>query len=199
MNKDSNQPVPPKKKSKMSKLLREISDDESAPTPSAPSDPTRPWYKDFRRYLDTEDDLPEDMTIVQWWGVRFLFHFVFGHVLTTSPKINASRYPVWASLARDYLAIMASSVSSERAFSSAGITISKRHSHLKGDIVEALQCLKCSIRNDLLFRAPPSSTIELEDEDDPASSDTDPGVDTAPSSWDLLLEDGEDDEYIDVQ
>ena len=71
MNKEPNQPAPPKKKSKMSKLLREISDDESIPTPSAPTDPTRPWYKDFRRYLDTEDELPEDMTIVQWWGVRF--------------------------------------------------------------------------------------------------------------------------------
>jgi hypothetical protein len=40
-------------------------------------------------------------------------------------QLNASRYPIAASLARDYLAIMASSVSSERAFSSAGITLSK--------------------------------------------------------------------------
>ncbi|PCH40503.1 hypothetical protein WOLCODRAFT_57295, partial [Wolfiporia cocos MD-104 SS10] len=55
---------------------------------------------------------------------------------------NAGRYPIWASLARDYLAVMASSVSSERAFSSAGITISKRRNHLKADIVEALQLLK---------------------------------------------------------
>src|SRR5258708_4887849 len=48
----------------------------------------------------------------------------------------------YASLARDYLPIMAS-VSSERAFSSAGITISKRRNRLKGDIVEALECIKC--------------------------------------------------------
>ena len=47
---------------------------------------------------------------------------------------------------------MASSVSSERAFSSAGITISKCRNRLKGDIVEALQCMKCLIRHDLLFR-----------------------------------------------
>ena len=47
----------------------------------------------------------------------------------------------WASLAHNYLAIMASSVL--RAFSSAGITISKQWNRLKGDIVEALQCLKC--------------------------------------------------------
>ncbi|EJF57594.1 hypothetical protein DICSQDRAFT_44166, partial [Dichomitus squalens LYAD-421 SS1] len=56
---------------------------------------------------------------------------------------------VWASLACDYPSIMASLISSERAFSSAGITTSKRRSQLKGDIVEALQGLKCLIRQDL--------------------------------------------------
>jgi hypothetical protein len=66
--------------------------------------------------------------------------------------LNACRYPVWASLTRDYLAIMSSSVSSERAFSSAGITISKRRNCLKPDIVEALQVLKCTMKRELLFR-----------------------------------------------
>ena len=62
---------------------------------------------------------------------------------------------------------MASSVSSERAFSSAGITISKRRNRLKGDIVEALHSLKCAIREDLLFRELPGSGAgtDLEDED----------------------------------
>lgn len=59
---------------------------------------------------------------------------------------------------------MASSVSSERAFSSAGITISKRRNRLKADIVESLQFLKWSIRRDLLYREPePTSVLELED------------------------------------
>jgi len=52
------------------------------------------------------------------------------------------------------------------AFSSAGITISKRRSRLKG--VEALQCLKCILRHDLIFREPePCSALEigLEDEE----------------------------------
>ena len=44
---------------------------------------------------------------------------------------------------------MASSVASERAFSSAGITITKRHNCLDGDIVEALQCLKSLNSQDL--------------------------------------------------
>ena len=57
---------------------------------------------------------------------------------------------------------MASSVSSERAFSSAGITISKRRNRLKEDIVEALQCLKCMIRKNLIFRQDPTLTIAKE-------------------------------------
>ena len=81
--------------------------------------------------------------------------------------MNKQRLPTWASLAQDYLAIMASSVSSERAFSAAGITISKHRNRLGRDIVEALQFLKCAIRQDLLFReSPPSSTLEAEIEED---------------------------------
>lgn len=52
---------------------------------------------------------------------------------------------------------------------SAGITISKRRNRLKGDIVEALQCLKMSMRNELFWRqSGPSSLFEvsLEDADD---------------------------------
>ena len=59
---------------------------------------------------------------------------------------------MWQSLACDYLAIMASSVSSERAFSSAGITICKWHNRLDADIVESLQCLKSFIHQDLMVR-----------------------------------------------
>ena len=86
------------------------------------------------------------------------------------PQWNANRYDVWASLARDMLPIMASSVSSERAFSSAGITISKRRNRLKPDIVEALQFLKCSYHRNLLFREEASTQhevdeLEYEDED----------------------------------
>jgi hypothetical protein len=61
---------------------------------------------------------------------------------------------------------MSSSVSSERAFSSAGITISKC---LNSDIVEALQVLKCMIKRDLIFRESAlvdnDGTDDLQDED----------------------------------
>lgn len=42
--------------------------------------------------------------------------------------------------------MQASSVASERSFSSAGITISKRRNRLNADIVEALQILKSTYR-----------------------------------------------------
>ena len=45
---------------------------------------------------------------------------------------------------------MASSVSSKRAFSSAGITICKQQNCLDADIVESLQCLKSFIHQDLM-------------------------------------------------
>ncbi|KDQ23955.1 hypothetical protein PLEOSDRAFT_1048226, partial [Pleurotus ostreatus PC15] len=78
---------------------------------------------------------------------------------------NANRMRVWASLARDYLPIMASSVSSERAFSSAGITITKRRNRLKGDIVEALQVLKAVYRRNIVFAdGALDSDDELEDD-----------------------------------
>jgi hypothetical protein len=116
-------------------------------------DSEKPWLAEFNRYLNTHDVLPEGMTIVKWWGVcnvPFFFKLACAH----SPffKLNYLRYPVWGSLSRDYLSIMASSVSSERAFSSAGITLSKRRNRLQADIVEALQFMKCIFQHDLIFR-----------------------------------------------
>ena len=88
---------------------------------------------------------------------------------------------------------MSSSVSSERAFSQGGITISKLRSCLKGDIVEALQCIKCAIRSDLLFPMPaPSSVIEAEANEDGEESD----IDEEATGWDELLLEDEDEEPV---
>ncbi|KAF9235593.1 hypothetical protein BU15DRAFT_64690 [Melanogaster broomeanus] len=63
--------------------------------------------------------------------------------------------PVWASLAWNYLSIMASSVST-------ALTITKRHNQLKGDVVEAIQVLRMLYNRSLMFREPaPSSALEL--------------------------------------
>lgn len=93
---------------------------------------------------------------------------------------------------------MASSVSSERAFSAAGITITKRRNRLGGDIVEALQFLKCLIRKDLIFReVPDRSVLELEledvDEDDGSPEWEDvPDERQHASSWDTFIDDLDD-------
>ena len=91
---------------------------------------------------------------------------------------------------------MASSVSSERSFSAAGITISKRRNRLKEDIVKALQCLKCLYHEELIFREVLTSTEEERNMDATETSlnnsygnKTDPGVDDVNEfSWDQLLE-----------
>ena len=95
------------------------------------------------------------------------------------------------------MAIMASSVSSERAFSAAGITISKRRSRLKGDIVEALQCLKCMIRNHLIFRLDPSMSVvtEIEEEDESLETVSESGIGDVLAAWDdvwLEIDENED-------
>ena len=97
--------------------------------------------------------------------------------------------PVWASLARDHLPILASSVSSERAFSAAGITISKRRNRLRGDVVEALQFLKCALHSDLLFREPaPSSVLETELEAVDDDSDLDWEDIEELKQWDTFID-----------
>lgn len=199
----------PQKKSQGSRsrfrtLLHELdsSDDESDNAPGtqnsvAFTDATPTWLTDFNAYLNTTDEIPDGQTIIQWWGVSSHSSCIGISVLLTGQRqINAHRYPIWASLARDYLAIMASSVSSERAFSSAGITISKRRSRLKGDIVEALQCLKCMIRKNLIFRFDPTISVadEIAEEDD-IPTDTGNDLDlnsidkelfTSPECWDAV-------------
>jgi hAT family C-terminal dimerisation region len=93
---------------------------------------------------------------------------------------------------------MSSSVSSERTFSQGGITINKQWNRLKGDIVEALQCIKCAIQHDLLFREPsPSSVLEAEvnEANDGAGDleeDEEEGSETAEPTWDDMIIDDED-------
>ncbi|KAF5338272.1 hypothetical protein D9611_014615 [Ephemerocybe angulata] len=137
----------------------DISDDESG-TPNTPSPPlmphpsATPWLREMNSYLDGHDELEEGQSVVTWWG------------------IHSRRLPTWASLARDYLAIMASSVSSERAFSAAGILISKRRNSLKADIVEALSILKSFLDHDMIFRDQDvTSAWEFENEVEEDDSD----------------------------
>ncbi|KIL66162.1 hypothetical protein M378DRAFT_10179 [Amanita muscaria Koide BX008] len=155
-------------------LLRELSDNDEDNTTDTchniSEDPERPWSQYFQAYMDISEQVPDGWSVIKWWGV------------------NSSCYhPAWASLAHDYLSIMSSSVSSERAFSQGGITISKRRNRLKGDIVEALQCVKS-----------PSSILEAEFNDDSEDNkDGEDGEDDGEGSetaggWDALLIDEDD-------
>jgi hypothetical protein len=86
-------------------------------------------------------------------------------------------------------------------FSQGGITITKHRNRLKGDIVEALQCMKCMVRHELLFReAAPSSILEAELNGNSEDSDIEGEVreddgresEGGWESWDeLLMEDEE--------
>jgi hypothetical protein len=54
-------------------LLRELSDDEDGADldtdPAVPEDPSRPWVRDFRAYLDALEHVPEEWSTIEWWGV----------------------------------------------------------------------------------------------------------------------------------
>ena len=134
---------------KLQALFGELSDKELDRQSSACdivgewSDSARLWLQNFHKYLNTCKHVG-DLSIVCWWG------------------INAPQYPVWDSLACNYLFIMATSVSFKCTFSAAGITISKQQNHLKANIVEALQFMKCCSKKELLFHEDPSVAADIQ-------------------------------------
>jgi len=82
---------------------------------------------------------------------------------------------------------MATSVSSKHAFSAAGITISNWHNQLGGDVVEALQFLKCFFWCDLLFHEADNPSITSETQLDGWITLEDSNG--AEDGWDGLVED----------
>ncbi|KAG6859447.1 hypothetical protein C0995_008365 [Termitomyces sp. Mi166 len=175
------------------KGLHELSDDENEDDTSDmvssmknhgshhTEDPNQPWSRYFDEYLKTQENVLEGWSQIEWWGFN-----------------SRQFHPAWESLACNYLSIMASSVSSERAFSQGGLTITKQRNRLKGDIVEALQCLKCAIQHDLLFREPgPSSLYEAELEK-LKNGENDGAIGAGEEGWDELLSDDEDEDSFDM-
>jgi hAT family C-terminal dimerisation region len=127
-------------------------------------------------------------------GGKYHMLYLFYPMLNTIYlQYNSSRYhPAWMLLARDYLAVMSFSVFSERTFSQGRITISKRHNSLKGDIVEALQCIKCAIQHDLLFQQYMPSTEEAGEGSD-EKEELDELTDVDEFAWEeILITDDED-------
>ncbi|PCH35816.1 hATC-domain-containing protein [Wolfiporia cocos MD-104 SS10] len=85
---------------------------------------TRDPHRELRDYLNSPLEDVDDP--IKWWGY------------------HATQYPVLSRIARDYLSIQGSSVSSERAFSSGGRTGTKLRNRLTPETFEALQILKGS-------------------------------------------------------
>jgi hypothetical protein len=51
-------------------LLKELSDEESdTGLPEPTHNESEPWVHGFQQYLETAEDVPKGMTIVEWWGV----------------------------------------------------------------------------------------------------------------------------------
>jgi hypothetical protein len=71
--------------------------------------------------------VPLDADPLQWWSK------------------HCSSFPVAAELAKKYLCVHASSVSSERLFSIAGNIVSKRRSSMKPDTVNKMVFLACNL------------------------------------------------------
>uniref|UniRef100_A0ACD5WLU8 Uncharacterized protein n=1 Tax=Avena sativa TaxID=4498 RepID=A0ACD5WLU8_AVESA len=97
---------------------------------------------ELQRYLD-EDFHPRtiDFDILNWWGV------------------NSARYPTLGRIARDVLAVPASTVASESAFSFCGRVITDHRSSLAPETVEALMCFGYWIKPGGSFEASTSYVV----------------------------------------
>uniref|UniRef100_A0A1X7T819 HAT C-terminal dimerisation domain-containing protein n=1 Tax=Amphimedon queenslandica TaxID=400682 RepID=A0A1X7T819_AMPQE len=69
------------------------------------------------RFLD-EKQLPSDTNVLDWW------------------RVNSSKYPLLASLAKRYLSTPATSVPAERIFSAAGLTVNQQRASLSPENVD---------------------------------------------------------------
>jgi hypothetical protein len=86
---------------------------------------------ELQRYLEEGfHPCTPDFDILQWWAV------------------NSARYPILGNIARDVLAVPASSVASESAFSTCGRVITDHRTSLGPKTVEALMCYGDWIKHD---------------------------------------------------
>jgi hAT family C-terminal dimerisation region len=88
-----------------------------------------PEFNEIDNYLNTPNDINNDPLI--WW------------------KAHQKEYPILSLIARDYLIIQSTSVSSEQAFSVAGNTITQTRNRLDPETARASLCLKSWIENGL--------------------------------------------------
>ena len=86
---------------------------------------TRIEKSELDAYLEEPPVRPDErFEILTWW------------------KTNSNKYPVLSAMARDFLAIPLSTVSSESAFSLSGRILSDNRSSMKSETLQALVCCK---------------------------------------------------------
>ena len=86
---------------------------------------------ELERYLESDDKVDDDKNfdILGWW------------------KVNSSKYPILAMMAKDILAIPVSTVASESAFSTGGRILDAFRSSLSPLVVESLICTQNWLRS----------------------------------------------------
>jgi hypothetical protein len=75
---------------------------------------------------------------------------LYDHKLTSIIKYHTTQYPMLSQIAHDYLAIQGSSVPSECAFSSGGLTGTLLRNQLSPRHFEALQILKSAYKHGII-------------------------------------------------
>ncbi|KAF5353221.1 hypothetical protein D9756_007791 [Leucocoprinus leucothites] len=92
-----------------------------------------------------------------------VFHKLEEYLSTPVEVISSIKYPTLGVMARDYLAIPGSSVSSERAFSSSGHTDAQTHNSLDEGTFSALQIAKDGCRKGIINGGKEALTWEPKD------------------------------------
>lgn len=71
---ENNASLSPRKRgsAKLASVLRELSSDKDSGSEMEAKvliDPKEPWMREFNLYLNTIETLPNEMSVIQWWGV----------------------------------------------------------------------------------------------------------------------------------
>jgi hAT family C-terminal dimerisation region len=122
-------------------------------TASSPQDRFR---AEVKRYLEFEGGLGDLLDPLAWWKVIRLV--LWGEIHTDAPLFNQvhdSSFPTIARMARDFLAIPATSVSVERTFSKSRHICSDLRSSLKAQTITEALLSKVWIRSGLFEVNPP--------------------------------------------
>lgn len=137
-----------------------------------PHDPqTQSIEQEYQAYVTAN---PCSTDIMKFWEVRIyndIDKYSRINTLLTS-QANEDTFPTLFEIAMDYLPIQATSVPSERIFSSSSETDTKKRNRIHPVLMEALQMLKCALKNDRLdFMAGRHTLASTLCEDEPDVAD----------------------------